>query len=138
MSAPGIVVLALFGLLLVVAVYDRFFSKDNILTNFPLVGHLRYWLIAAGPELRQYIVANNREEMPFNREEREWIYNSARGGNNYFGFGTDDQLYAIGYPIIKHSVFPHGEVSFAASVHDTLHDVPAAKVLGETHQRPKA
>jgi glutamate synthase domain-containing protein 2 len=124
--------------LLAVAIHDRFFSGDNILTNFPVVGHIRYWLIEIGPELRQYIVAANREEMPFNREEREWIAKSARGENNYFGFGTDDQLYSIGYPIIKHSVFPFGEVSFTASVHDTLHDVPCAKILGEQHGRKKA
>ncbi|MHB8418343.1 MAG: FMN-binding glutamate synthase family protein [Myxococcales bacterium] len=135
--------LALAGLALVAAlaalfVHDRFFSTDNILRNFPLVGHLRYLLIELGPELRQYIVANNREELPFNREEREWIYRSARGENNYFGFGSDDQLYGIGYPIIKHAVFPHGEVSFTASVHDTLHEVPAAVVLGEGHGRRRA
>jgi hypothetical protein len=56
-----------------VFVYDRWFADDNILRNFPVVGHLRYWLIEIGPELRQYIVANNREELPFNREEREWV-----------------------------------------------------------------
>ncbi len=134
----GWFLLGLLAALAAVFVHDRFFSTDNILRNFPVVGHLRYLLIDVGPELRQYIVANNREELPFNREEREWIYRSARGENNYFGFGTDDQLYGIGYPIIKHAVFPHGEVSFTASVHDTLHEVPSAKVLGELHGRRKA
>ena len=98
--------------LAIVFVHDRWLSDDNILRNFPVIGHLRYFLIEMGPELRQYIVANNREELPFNREEREWVYRSARGENNYFGFGTDDQIYGIGYPIIKQATFPHGEVSF--------------------------
>ncbi len=119
-------------------VHDRWFSEDNVLRNFPVIGHLRYLLIALGPELRQYIVAGNHEELPFNREERDWIYRSAQGQNNYFGFGTDDQILGIGYPIIKHAVFPHGEVSFTASVHDTLHHVPCAKVLGEARGRAKA
>ena len=52
---------------------------------------------AIGPEIRQYLVAHNREELPFNRSEREWIYNSAERKNNYFGFGTDDQIYS--YPV---------------------------------------
>jgi glutamate synthase (ferredoxin) len=95
-------------------------------------------LIEIGPELRQYIVANNREEAPFNREEREWIYRSAEGHNNYFGFGTDDQIYGIGYPIIKHAVFPFGDVSFAGSVHDKAVEIPCAKILGEIHDRAKA
>ena len=119
-------------------IHDRWISKDSIIRNFPIVGHLRYLLIEVGPELRQYIVANNREEAPFNREEREWIYNSAKGKNNYFGFGTDDQIYNIGYPIIKHAIFPFGEVSFAGSIHDKAHDIPCAKILGEAHHRQKA
>jgi glutamate synthase domain-containing protein 2 len=122
----------LLGLLALLAIRDRFFSRDNILTNFPVIGHLRYLLIEIGPELRQYIVAGNREEQPFNREEREWIYRSARGENNLFGFGTDDQIYGTGYPIIKHAVFP------ADSIHDQKHSIPSAKVLGESHGRRKA
>ncbi|MBI3551814.1 MAG: FMN-binding glutamate synthase family protein [Elusimicrobia bacterium] len=127
--------LAALGALLV---HDLFISDDNVLRNFPIVGHLRYLLIELGPELRQYIVAGNHEELPFNREERDWIYRSARGQNNYFGFGTDDQILGIGYPIIKHAVFPYGEVSFTASIHDKLLELPCAKVLGEVHGRAKA
>lgn len=121
-----------------IAIYDRFISKDNILRNFPLIGRLRYWLIEIGPELRQYIVANNREEAPFNREEREWIYRSARGDNNMFGFGTDDQIYGVGYPIIKHATFPHGEIPYAANKNDKISSIPCAKVIGEFHGRAKA
>jgi glutamate synthase domain-containing protein 2 len=117
---------------------DRFLSQDNIIRNFPLIGHIRYLLIEIGPELRQYIVAGNREEAPFNREEREWIYRSAKGENNYFGFGTDDQIYGIGYPIIKHAVFPFGKESFTGSHHDKNIQIPCAKVLGGFNQRAKA
>lgn len=128
----------LLAVLAAVAIYDLFISQDNVLRNFPVIGHLRYLLIELGPELRQYIVAGNREEAPFNREERDWIYRSADGENNYFGFGTDDQLYGIGYPIIKHAVFPYGQVSFTGSAHDEHADLPCAKILGEAHGRAKA
>src|SRR5438045_9216212 len=117
-----VVFAALIGLT-AVFIYDRWFSQDNILRNFPIIGHLRYWLIEIGPELRQYIVANNREEAHFNREEREWIYRSDKGENNYFGLGTDDQNYNIVYPIIKQEVFTYREVSFAGSYHDKAHDL---------------
>jgi hypothetical protein len=54
--------------LIVVAVRDVFFNRHHTIShNFPLVGHKRYALENIGPELRQYIVANNREELPFNR-----------------------------------------------------------------------
>src|SRR5262245_17617098 len=123
---------------LVVLIHDLVQKKSAILRNFPVLGHVRYFLIEIGPEIRQYLVASNREELPFNRSEREWIYNSANRENNYFGFGTDDQIYGIGYPIIKHAVMPHGDVAFTGTKHDQLSQVPCAKVLGETHARKHA
>src|SRR3954469_22719096 len=111
--------------------HDRYVSKDNILRNYPVFGRFRAAFIEMGPKLRQYIIADNNEELPFNRDERDWIYRSADGGNNYFGFGTDDQLLSIGYPIIKHAVFPYGDASFAGASHDPMHEVPSAKTLGE-------
>lgn len=132
-------ILALVGVFLgIVFVRDRYFSNDNILRNFPVLGHIRYFLIEIGPELRQYIVSHNREEAPFNREEREWIYRSAKGENNMFGFGTDDQIYGTGYPIIKHAVFPHGDIGYSANKHDKDLEIPCAKVFGEIHAREKA
>ena len=65
--------------LVLVAIKDIFFNKEHIIKhNFPVVGHLRYFLESIGPELRQYIVASDREELPFNRNERGWIYASAK------------------------------------------------------------
>jgi glutamate synthase (ferredoxin) len=125
-------------LLLCVYIHDRWISKDNILRNYPIIGRFRYWLIDLGPKLHQYIIADENEELPFNRDERNWIYRSAKGENNYFGFGTDDQILSIGYPIIKHAVFPYGEVSFTGAGHDSMQDVPAEKTLGEIRNRAKA
>ena len=61
---------------------------------------------AIGPEFRQYIVASNNEERPFTRDQRRWVYASAKKQNNYFGFGTDNDIeYTPGYPVIKHRTF---------------------------------
>src|SRR5258706_464940 len=127
------------GLLVLVAIHDIFQRKKHILRTFPVIGHIRYWLILAGPELRQYIVAHNREEAPFNRLEREWIYHSADRENNYFGFGTDDQIYGIGYPIIKHAALGHPATSHMGNkVGDQKRTlIPCAKVIGETHRRAR-
>ncbi|MDH3711558.1 MAG: FMN-binding glutamate synthase family protein, partial [Cyclobacteriaceae bacterium] len=75
--------------LVLIAIMDVFNKEHTIKHNFPVVGHLRYLLESIGPELRQYIVANNREELPFNRRQRSWIYASSKQENNYQGFGTD-------------------------------------------------
>ena len=95
--------------LLAVVVYDLVQNKHAILRNFPIVGHFRYLLEMVGPELRQYIVTSNDEERPFNRDQRRWVYASSKKQNNYFGFGTDNDLeLAPNYLIIKHatSAFP--------------------------------
>ena len=70
---------AVFAVLLVgVVVFDLTQRQHAILRTFPIVGHFRYWLEAVGPELRQYIVTDNNEERPFSRDQRRWIYASAK------------------------------------------------------------
>jgi glutamate synthase domain-containing protein 2 len=61
-----------------VVAYDLTQRRHAILRNFPIVGHLRYLIEAVGPELRQYIVTGNDEERPFSRNERRWIYSTAK------------------------------------------------------------
>src|SRR6187431_101097 len=91
-----------------IAVKDIFFNKRHTIKhNFPVVGHLRYLLEKIGPELRQYIVANNREELPFNRRQRSWIYASSKQENNYQGFGTDQDQNSPGFIFIKPSMFSY-------------------------------
>ncbi|MCE9634709.1 MAG: FMN-binding glutamate synthase family protein [Planctomycetes bacterium] len=130
-----IALIVLGALLLIVLIHDLTQTKHAILRVFPIIGHGRYFLIEVGPELRQYLVAQNREELPFNRSEREWIYRSAEKGNNYFGFGTDDQVYGIGYPIIKHATFTYDPHPFTGSKHDKAVSLPCAKVVGEPNGR---
>jgi glutamate synthase domain-containing protein 2 len=122
---------------LLIAIWDILQTKRTILHNFPVVGHLRYMLEVIGPELRQYWVADDKEEMPFNRAERRWVYSTAKGQNSNFGFGTTEQLYEAGYPIIKHAVFPFPE-SKAVIIHDDPSAIPSLKVIGEWHARKKA
>src|ERR671927_1825046 len=94
------------GALAGLAGYDLLQRRHAILRNFPLVGHLRFLLESFGPELRQYIVTSNDEERPFSRDQRRWVYASAKLENPYFGFGTDNDVEnAEGYPIIHHRTF---------------------------------
>jgi glutamate synthase domain-containing protein 2 len=122
-SAP---VAALAGL----ATYDLLQKKHALLRNFPLLGHGRYLLESVGPELRQYIVTDNNSERPFSRDQRRWIYASSKLENNYFGFGTDNDVeHTEGYPIIKHRTFSE----IAAPSHPNAGEespLPSAKVLG--------
>ncbi|HYH26249.1 MAG TPA: FMN-binding glutamate synthase family protein, partial [Blastococcus sp.] len=126
------------GAVAAVAARDLFQREHTLLRNFPVIGHARFLLETIGPELRQYLVAGNNEERPFTRDQRRWVYASAKKENNYFGFGTDNDLeYTAGYPVIKHRTF--GRAVPASNVH-AGHDVelPAAKVLGAARGRREA
>lgn len=118
-----------------VAARDLTQKKHALMRNYPLIAHARYWLETIGPELRQYIVADNDQERPFSRDQRTWIYTSSKQENNYSGFGTDNDIeHTPGYAIIKHR-------TFAASLpHDHAETIglPSAKVLGGARGRAQA
>jgi glutamate synthase domain-containing protein 2 len=121
-----------------VAARDLLQRQHSLLRNFPVIGHGRYLIEAIGPELRQYVVAGNNEERPFTRDQRRWVYASAKGENNYFGFGTDNDLeYTAGYPVIKHRTFGRAvPPSSPGAGHEV--DLPCAKVMGAARGRAKA
>jgi glutamate synthase domain-containing protein 2 len=119
-----------------VVVHDLVQRRRAILRNFPVVGHFRYWLEAVGPELRQYIVTSNDEERPFSRDQRRWVYASAKKEINTFGFGTDNEVEAVqNLLVIKHSPFPEPAPAKGTPGGAPDYAVPAAKVLGGSHVR---
>jgi glutamate synthase domain-containing protein 2 len=115
-------------LLAVLAVQDLRQTKHAVRRVYPLVGRLRYLVEKVGPELRQYIVTNDLEERPFNRAQRSWVYQTAKGINSAVGFGT------------QHDVWKPGQFHFLPSTFPTLHDEAPADdalpVLGPGRPRP--
>lgn len=131
--------LGLLALLLLITLHDVTQRRRAILRNYPVIGHFRYLLESVGPELRQYIVTSNDEERPFSRDQRRWVYASAKLENNYFSFGTDNDLELAPHNlIIKHAAFPWPEKLKGDEGYDPLYPVPCAKVLGEARGRAKA
>lgn len=152
MSAFMWVLVVTLGIVVPVAVYDLLQKKHAILRNFPIIGHFRYLLEAVGPELRQYIVTSNNEERPFSRDQRRWVYASAKKQNNYFGFGTDEKIeLEPNFIVIKHSAFGPNEEhvtngppvaerrKYSFPVADQrAYALPCAKILGGPRGRAKA
>jgi glutamate synthase domain-containing protein 2 len=121
-----------------VAARDVLQRKHALLRNFPLLGHARYLIEAVGPEIRQYIVAANDEERPFTRDQRRWVYASSKKENNYFGFGTDNDVeHTAGYPVIKHRTFGRAVPASAPAAAFEV-ELPCAKVIGAARGRPAA
>jgi len=122
--------------LILIALRDIIQRKHTIQHNFPLVGHIRYLFESIGPEVRQYFVANNREELPFNRIERSWIYASAKKENNYEGFGTDRDIYAHQHIFINNAMIPYKiDKEHPNSIDNSF--LPCAKVIGAYNKRKK-
>lgn len=121
-----------------VAVHDLTQRRHSLLRNYPVIGHGRFLVEAIGPELRQYVVAANDEERPFSRDQRRWVYASAKRENNYFGFGSDNDMErAANYAVIKHRTF----ADVAPPTHDHAAEqspLPSAKVLGGPRGRRHA
>lgn len=128
----GLILLGLIG----VAIWDLRQRRHAILRNFPVIGHVRYLLEAIGPELRQYIVTGNNEELPFSRDQRRWVYASAKSENSYFGYGTDSDLErSSGHLIIKHETLAHGPLPPADWIAGDV--LPCAKILGGARGRAR-
>src|SRR5579885_1801094 len=103
----GIGLGAVIALVLLVAFYDVFIQKSHtLLHNFPIIARFRYLMEELGPPLRQYIVAKDTDERPYDRTTRSWVYQSAKGLNNVIGFGSQVEHNAPGRMHILPSMFP--------------------------------
>ncbi len=100
--AAGIVMLLLF----IVLIYDLTQRKHAVLRNFPVIGHMRYFLERQGEFFRQYFIAHDREELPFNRSTRSWVYRTAKGLGGIIGFGSTNDLREPGSIIFVSSPYP--------------------------------
>ena len=92
--------------LVAVFIADISQTKDAIRRNYPVIGHFRYILSHLGEFLRQYFFAMDREELPFNRAERKWVYSSSKGKDNTSAFGSTKNLTPEGTAIFVNCPFP--------------------------------
>ena len=100
------VLLALVVVLLCVGIYDLVQKKHSILRNYPVLGHLRFLMEDIRPELQQYFIERNYDGRPYDRNTRTSIYQRAKGEKEEQPFGTERDLYAVGYEYLVHSTAP--------------------------------
>ena len=107
----GVMVVALVAMFVI----DATQTKDAVRHNFPVLGRVRYVFSALGEFFRQYFFAMDREEMPFNRAEREWVYRAAKGRDNTVAFGSTKNLNPAGTFIFINCPFPMREADAAVT-----------------------
>lgn len=105
--------LGLLALLAVFALYlcalyiiDRNQKQHTIRRNYPLIGRARYYFEHLGTFFRQYFYAMDREELPFNRAIRSWVYRAAKNVDTSIAFGSTSDPTRVGNPCFQHSAYP--------------------------------
>ncbi len=81
-------------------------KRHTVLRNFPIIGHLRFFFEHLGEYFRQYFFLGDREEMPFNRATRAWVYRLAKNEGGILGFGSTYDLSQPGALIFVNAAFP--------------------------------
>src|SRR6187455_2030141 len=81
-------------------------KKHGVLRNYPVIGHLRYFFEQLGEYFRQYFFSGDRDEMPFNRATRGWVYRLAKNEGGTIGFGSTYDLHQAGALIFVNHPFP--------------------------------
>jgi len=81
-------------------------TSHAIRRNYPVIGRLRYSMERLGEYFRQYFFAHDREELPFNRATRAWVYRTAKGLGGMVGFGSTNDLNEPGSMIFVNASFP--------------------------------
>jgi len=128
MSAILVLILGL-GILAVIVMYIVDISQTHsaIRRNFPVIGRFRYFFENLGEYFRQYFFAQDREEMPFNRAQRSWVYRAAKGIDNTIAFGSTRDLRPTGTMIFVNCPYPVLEKDVAPA---------AAKTIGRFAREP--
>ncbi|MGI9234532.1 MAG: FMN-binding glutamate synthase family protein [Woeseiaceae bacterium] len=107
LSSILVFVLGLFLLAIVfMFIVDVTQTKHSVRRNFPVIGRFRNLFEHMGEFFRQYFFAQDREEMPFNRAQRSWVYRAAKGVDNTVAFGSTLNLTPTGTPIFVNCPYP--------------------------------
>ena len=96
------------GVFAIVIMYiiDKTQTSHTVRRNFPVVGRFRSLFEHLGEFFRQYFFALDREEMPFNRAQRSWVYRACKGADSTVAFGSTLNLSPPGTPIFVNCPYP--------------------------------
>ncbi len=97
---------AIFAFLTAVGTWDVLQKRSTLRRNYPVLAYFRYGLESIGPEIRQYFVQSDVEDVPFSRQQRALVYQRAKNEMDVVPFGTLRSTYAVDYEWINHSLAP--------------------------------
>lgn len=92
------------ALLSLIGVNDLLQTRQAIRRNYPILGNLRYLIETIRPEIRQYLLENDSDPLPFSRAQRSLVYARAKNQVADKAFGTLADVYSPGFEFISHSI----------------------------------
>ena len=98
--------LGILGVLALLGTWDMLQTRTTLRRNYPILAHLRYLLESIGPEIRQYFIQEDLQEVPFSRRQRSLVYQRAKNVIDVVPFGTERNVYGLDYEWINHSLLP--------------------------------
>ncbi|WP_292975346.1 FMN-binding glutamate synthase family protein [Nitrosomonas sp.] len=105
-STATILGLVIVGAIIVFFIRDTTQKTHAILRNYPIIGRLRYFFEIQGKYFRQYFFTGDRDEMPFNRATRSWVYKNAKNKGGTVGFGSTYNSREPGALVFVNAAFP--------------------------------
>lgn len=103
-------------LLIILYIIDVSQTRQAVRRNYPVIGRFRYMFEHMGEFFRQYFFAMDREELPFNRSERSWVYRAAKDIDRTLAFGSTRDLRPAGSIYFVNCAYPtQGEDAVAPS-----------------------
>ena len=79
-------------IILIIYYIDKNQTHHSVRRNYPVIGRLRYLFEYLGHFFRQYFFTMDREELPFNRADRSWVYRAAKNIDTTIAFGSTRSL----------------------------------------------
>lgn len=105
---------------LVLYVRDKTQTESTLRRNYPVIARFRYLFEHLGEFFRQYFFALDREEMPFNRAERSWVYRASKNVDSTVAFGSTRDLRPAGTVYFVNCPFP--------TLDEDAHEPPKVKI----------
>jgi len=123
---PALWSLIVLAPLIGLGLHDALQRRRTILRNFPLIGHFRFIFEDVRPEIQQYFIESNIDAFPIEREFRALVYQRSKGELETQPFGTQRDVYRVGYEWASHAAAPT----------EPLHDPPRVTIGAETCRQP--
>ncbi len=107
------------GVFVLIGIYDVMQTRHAVLRNYPIIGHMRWIFESVRPEFRQYFFSSDKDERPFNRDQRSLVYQRAKNVEDRAPFGTKFEAYSQDFSFITHALAPtlhHPDSDFRVTI----------------------